>query len=297
VRSADPPRADIASSLEHYSRPIVSLLSDASVTELRVSADAPLLSAALPSGERVQVVLPPATWPDRVAIAIRRPSGRDWSLAQLSNGGLFSACRAAAVAATGERERLRRLFAAADWPAFLALAVRRKLNILVSGATGSGKTTLTKALIREIPEDERLISIEDAAELQFERHCNVVRLFYSKDGQGLARVTPKQLLEASLRLRPDRILLAELRGEEAYYFLRNVSSGHPGSITSVHAGSATLAFEQLALLVKESGPGREMALGDIHRLLRQVVDVVVQCERLNGARQVQEVWWREATGA
>jgi type IV secretion system protein VirB11 len=172
--------------------------------------------------------------------------------------------------------------------------VRRKLNILVSGATGSGKTTVTKALIREIPEDERLISIEDAAELQFGRHCNVVRLFYSKDGQGLARITPKQLLEASLRLRPDRILLAELRGEEAYYFLRNVSSGHPGSITSVHGGSAALAFEQLALLVKESAPGREMALGDIHRLLRQVVDVVVQCERAGGSRRVREVWWRDA---
>jgi type IV secretion system protein VirB11 len=257
-----------------------------------VSADAPLLSAALPTGERVQVVLPPATSPDRVAIAIRRPSRRDWSLAELGDGGLFSNCRAASAAVLGDRELLGRHFAAADWRAFLALAVRQKLNILVSGATGSGKTTLTKALIREIPEDERLISIEDAAELQFERHVNVVRLFYSKDGQGVARVTPKQLLEASLRLRPDRILLAELRGEEAYYFLRNVSSGHPGSITSVHAGSSALAFEQLALLVKESTPGRDMPLGEIHRLLRQVVDVVVHCERVSGTRRVREVWWR-----
>lgn len=339
MRSADPACADIASSLEHYSRPLANLLADASITELclqrpgevllerangwscepaawataawarhfarlvatateqRVNADAPLLSATLPTGERVQIVLPPATWPDRVAIAIRRPSGRDWSLDELSNGGLFSDCRAATNVATAEQEMLGRHFSAADWRAFLSLAVRRKLNILVSGATGSGKTTLTKALIREIPEDERLISIEDAAELRFERHVNVVRLFYSKDGQGLARVTPKQLLEASLRLRPDRILLAELRGEEAYYFLRNVSSGHPGSITSVHAGSAMLAFEQLALLVKESAAGREIALGDIHRLLRQVVDVVVQCERSSGGRRVQEVWWRDAAGA
>jgi type IV secretion system protein VirB11 len=328
----------VASSLEHYTRPLVALLADATVNELclqrpgevlieraggwsqeaapwataawarhfarlvatateqRVSADAPLLSAALPTGERVQVVLPPATWPDRVVIAIRRPGGRNWSLDDLMGGGLFVACRAATHAPSRERELLGRHFAAGDWHAFLVLAVRRKLNILVSGATGSGKTTLTKALIREIPEDERLISIEDAAELQFERHRNVVRLFYSKEGQGLARVTPKQLLEASLRLRPDRILLAELRGEEAYYFLRNVSSGHPGSITSIHAGSAALAFEQLALLVKESAPGREMALEDIHRLLRQVVDVVVQCERSGAARRVREVWWRDAGG-
>ena len=88
--------------------------------------------------------------------------------------------------------------------------------------------------------------------------------------------------------------MAELRGEEAYYFLRNVSSGHPGSITSVHAGSASLAFEQLALLVKESPPGRELALADIHRLLHAVVDVVVHCVRDGSRRRVGEVWWRDA---
>ena len=267
----------------------------ATATDQRVGPAAPLLSAALPSGERVQVVLPPATWADRVVIAIRRPSSRAWSLEELGAGGLFAACQRTSLPLQESGEALARSHIAGDWLAFLALAVRRRLNIVVSGATGSGKTTLTKALIREIPEDERLISIEDAAELRFDRHTNVVRLFYSKDDQGLARVTPKQLLEASLRLRPDRILLAELRGEEAYHFLRNVSSGHPGSITSVHAGSASLAFEQLALLVKESGPGREMGFSDIHRLLRQIVDVVVHCERAGSMRRVAEVWWRDAT--
>jgi type IV secretion system protein VirB11 len=266
----------------------------ATATDQRIGPAAPLLSAALPSGERVQVVLPPATWSDRVVITIRRPSTRAWSLEELSSDGLFAGCRGASTPVPEDRGTLARSYAACDWQAFLALAVRRRLNIVVSGATGSGKTTLTKALICEIPEHERLISIEDAAELRFDRHRNVVRLFYSKDEQGVARVTPKQLLEASLRLRPDRILLAELRGEEAYHFLRNVSSGHPGSITSVHAGSAALAFEQLALLVKESGPGREMAFDDIHRLLRQIVDVVVHCERAGESRRVAEVWWRDA---
>ena len=270
----------------------------ATATEQRIGASTPLLSAALPTGERVQIVLPPATWADRVVIAIRRPNTRAWSLEELDSGGLFAACRASTVAVVDARESLQKHYAARDWLAFLRLAVRRHLNIVVSGATGSGKTTLTKALIQEIPQDERLISIEDAPELRFDQHSNVVRLFYSKDDQGVSHVTPKQLLEASLRLRPDRILLAELRGEEAYYFLRNVSSGHPGSITSIHAGNATLAFEQLALLVKESGPGREMAFVDIHRLLRQIVDVVVHCERGSGARRVTEVWWRDAmTGA
>jgi type IV secretion system protein VirB11 len=269
----------------------------ATATEQRVNAETPLLSAALPSGERVQVVLPPATWRERVVIAIRRPSAEIWSLEELARQGIFGSCRAVDARPRASGAHLAASYHAGDWRTFLADAVRTRLNILVAGATGSGKTTLTKALIDEIPSEERLISIEDAAELTFRHHANSVRLFYSKDDQGRARVTPKQLLEASLRLRPDRILLAELRGEEAYYFLRNVSSGHPGSITSIHAGSASLAFEQLALLVKESPPGREMALADTHRLLRAVVDVVVHCVREGATRRVSEIWWRDAPEA
>jgi type IV secretion system protein VirB11 len=269
----------------------------ATATEQRVNQETPLLSAALPSGERVQVVLPPATCRQHVVIAIRRPSGDVWSLRQLATQGIFGRCRGAEGAECARTASLTAYYSAGDWRAFMAEAVRARLNVLVAGATGSGKTTLTKALIDEIPVHERLVSIEDAAELVFRRHPNSVRLFYSKDDQGVARVTPKQLLEASLRLRPDRILLAELRGEEAYYFLRNVSSGHPGSITSIHAGSAALAFEQLGLLVKESPAGREMALADIHRLLRAVVDVVVHCTREAGIRKVSEIWWRDAPSA
>ena len=161
------------------------------------------------------------------------------------------------------RAELLRLLDAQDYEAFMRLAVVSRKNILVSGPTGSGKTTWTKALIREIPSEERLITIEDAQELVLDRHPNHVRLFYSKDDQGLARVTPKQLLESCLRMKPDRILLAELRAEEAFDYLRNVNSGHPGSITSVHAASAELAFEQLVLLVKQSRGGQELPRADI----------------------------------
>jgi type IV secretion system protein VirB11 len=260
----------------------------------RVSPESPLLSAALPTGERVQVVLPPATAQGRVAIAIRRPSRGPWSLDDLQRSGLFNGCVPVSSHAPSTHCALHDAYAAGNWRAFLSAAVLARLNIVVAGATGAGKTTLTKALIDEIPEDTRLISIEDTPELHFHRHRNVVNLYYSKDNQGRARVTPKQLLEASLRLRPDRILLSEVRGEEAYYYLRNVGSGHPGSITSVHAGSSALAFEQLALLVKESGPGRDMPLADIHRMLHAVIDVVVHCDRVGGGRRVTELWWRGA---
>ena len=186
---------------------------------------------------------------------------------------------------------LLKLLQTENYKAFMRLAVVSRKNILVSGPTGSGKTTWTKALIREIPSEERLITIEDAQELVLDRHPNHVRLFYSKDDQGLARVTPKQLLESCLRMKPDRILLAELRAEEAFDYLRNVNSGHPGSITSVHAASAELAFEQLVLLVKQSRGGQELPRADIKQLLYLLVDVVIQFGVERHRRFIKEIWF------
>lgn len=263
----------------------------ANATRQRVDESAPLLSAALPTGERVQVVLPPATTLGCVAITIRRPAGADWSITELAQGGALRAIRESGYPDEAERE-LVRLHAASDYLEFMRLAVRSRRNILVSGATGSGKTTWTKALMREIPSEERLVTIEDARELVLDHHPNHVRLFYSKDDQGLARTTPKQLLECCLRMRPDRILLAELRAEEAFDYLRNVNSGHPGSITSVHAASAELAFEQLVLLVKQSPSGRGLPRGDIKRLLYLLVDIVIQCAVEDHRRVIREIWYQ-----
>jgi type IV secretion system protein VirB11 len=263
----------------------------ASTTEQRIAPEAPLLSAGLPSGERVQIAMPPATLPRTVAITIRRPSDQVWNLQSLAAQGLFAHCVPSTEALDDTEKALQELLAARDYEAFLRLAVASRKNILVSGPTGSGKTTLTKGLILEIPSHERLITIEDAAELRLDRHDNAVRLFYSKDGQGTARVTPKKLLESCLRMRPDRILLAELRSEEAYDYLRNVNSGHPGSITSIHASSAPLAFEQLMLLVKESPGGRDLSREDIQSLLSLLIDVVVQCGIDRQTRLVKEIWY------
>lgn len=263
----------------------------ANYTRQRIEEDSPLLSASLPSGERIQIALPPATSMGTVAIAIRRPSDRVWSIGELGESGIFNRARRATQGLDEIEHELLRLLAAEQYEAFMRLAVRSRRNILVSGPTGSGKTTYTKALIREIPEDERLITIEDARELVLDRHPNHVRLFYSKDDQGLARVTPRQLLEACLRMKPDRILLAELRADEAFDYLRNVNSGHPGSITSVHATSAELAFEQMVLLVKQSRGGQELARSEIKNLLYLLVDVVIQFGIERHERFVKEVWY------
>jgi type IV secretion system protein VirB11 len=266
----------------------------ANSTRQRIDAESPLLSAGLPGGERIQIVLPPATTPGTVAITIRRPADEIWTLAELEARGLFRTTRRASDGLDQTESELTRLLDASDYRAFLHLAVARRRNILVSGPTGSGKTTFTKALIREIPTDERLITIEDAKELVLDRHENHVRLFYSKDDQGLARVTPKQLLESCLRMKPDRILLAELRGEEAFDYLRNVNSGHPGSITSIHAASAELAFEQLVLLVKQSRAGQELAREEIKNLLYLLIDVVVQFGVEHRQRCIKEIWYDPA---
>ena len=272
---------------QHFARLV------ATRTEQKVGAETPLLSASLPGGRTNCRRSPPATAAGCVVLSLRRPAARACTLKDLADGGTFAQC-ATHLSAGVEFDVLRQAYAEGDWARFMSRAVQARLNILVAGATGSGKTTLTKALIREIPAVERLISIEDAAELDLASHPNAVHLYYSKDDQGRSRVSAKQLLEASLRLRPDRILLAELRGEEAYHFLRNVSSGHPGSITSVHAGSVELAIEQVSLLVRESAAGRDLSLADLRRLLHAVIDVVVYCAREGERRVVKAIWWRDA---
>jgi type IV secretion system protein VirB11 len=264
----------------------------ANASRQRIDESAPLLSASLPGGARVQIVLPPATSAGCVAISIRRPADTVWSIAELAQRGIFQRTRGTTQVLDDAEAELLALLQRSDYEAFMRLAVRSRRNILVSGPTGSGKTTWTRALIREIPAAERLITIEDAAELALDGHPNHVRLFYSKDDHGLARVTPKQLLECCLRMRPDRILLAELRAEEAFEYLRAVNSGHPGSITSVHATSAELAFEQLVLLVKQSAAGRELARTDIKSLLYLLIDVVIQFAVQEHRRYISEIWYQ-----
>jgi type IV secretion system protein VirB11 len=262
----------------------------ANYTKQKVGPQTPICSTSLPTGERVQIVAPPACDLGLYSITIRKPSVKTFGLDELDAGGLFAETKIARGRTAAADAELIALKQKGDWPGFLELAVKSRKNILISGATGSGKTTLSKALIKLIPEEERLLTIEDTREL-IVPHRNAVHLLYSKDGQGQAQVGAKHLLEAALRMRPDRILLQELRDGTAFFYLRNVNSGHPGSITTVHADSAALAFQQLSLLVKESEGGRDLARADILDLLRLLVDVVVQCKKVEGRFRVTEIYF------
>ncbi|MBP1884751.1 P-type DNA transfer ATPase VirB11 [Sinorhizobium mexicanum] len=250
----------------------------------------PILSAALPDEERIQIVIPPATSKNTISITIRKPSSVTLSLDDLEGDGLFADVRPVADGMTTADLTLSELHKSGHHKQFLHAAVVARKNIIISGATGSGKTTLSKALIRHIPESERIISIEDTPELVIP-HPNHVRLFYSKGRQGLSTIGAGELLEACLRMRPDRILLQELRDGTAFSYIRNVNSGHPGSITTVHADSTRLALEQLTLLVKESESGRELDRNDIRSLLKNAIDIIIQCKRRDGRFRVTEIYY------
>lgn len=223
-------------------------------TGQRITEAEPMVSLTFPTGQRAQFVIPPACDAGKASITIRLPSKHTKSLSQYSKDGFFSQIIELNGELSPQDKELVELKNNRNYEEFFKKAVEYKKNIVVSGATGSGKTTFMKALVNHIPLSERLISIEDAREL-FIPHENVVHLLYSKGGQGSSNITAKSCMESCLRMKPDRIILAELRGDESFYFIRNCASGHPGSITSCHAGSTEQTWDQLALMVKASPEG------------------------------------------
>ena len=263
----------------------------------KISDETPTCSASLPGGERVQIVRPPAVVNGQFSFTIRKPPNRVWSTIELEGNGLFAAVNKA-VSVAGE-ERLEELYQAGNWRKFLEVAVAARKNIVISGATGSGKTSLARSLMCHIQSSDRIITGEDTHELVDLPLRNLVHMLYPKDvEQAVAQVRPKTLMEAALRMRPDRVLFPELRDGTAYYFLRSVASGHPGVITTIHANSCRMAWEVLTLLVRESEGGADLERDDIRGLLKQAVDIVVQVHRLaDGSRRVTEIEFNRLTAA
>lgn len=256
-----------------------------SKTGQRITSVDPVVSLTFPTGQRAQFVMPPAVPADHVSITIRLPSRYTKTLNQYQDDGFFARILEEDGSISEMDEELLALRRERDYHGFFSKAVFYKKNIVVSGATGSGKTTFMKSLVTHIPDDERLITIEDARELFIEQP-NRVHLIYSRGGQGTANVTAKGCMEACLRMKPDRIILAEIRGDESFYYIRNCASGHPGSITSCHAGSTSQTWDQMALMVKASPEGSGLEFGEIKRLLMLTIDVVVHIKAHAGQRYI-----------
>lgn len=243
-----------------------------STVNRRVDETNPMVDARLPSGERVNVIIPPLSLTGAILTIRRFP--RSYTLQELSGFGSLD-------------EHMLYL---------LAGLVQARFNIIVSGATGTGKTTLLNALSGLIPEGDRIITIEDSAELQLQQR-HVVRLESrppNVEGQG--QITIRDLVRNSLRMRPDRIVVGEVRGGESLDMLQAMSTGHDGSLATVHANSAEDALMRLKTLASMSEV--EIPFEALHDQINSAVDVIIQLTRFaDGARRITEIALLDSSGS
>ncbi|MBK5071617.1 P-type DNA transfer ATPase VirB11 [Budviciaceae bacterium CWB-B4] len=259
----------------------------------------PLLSATIPidlrdgipvhqrGGYRVQIILPPAVEERTVAVTIRKPALLDFSFDDYTQQGAFNDVNRVMTADVQSDQHLRQLFNERRWRDFLSAAIKAHKNIVISAGTNAGKTTILNAMLKEIPKQERIVTIEDSREVR-PPQPNRLHLLYSRGGQGEADVGAVELLETVLRLTPDRAIIGELRGAEAYAYLELLNTGHSGSITTVHANSPTLMFERLAQMVMRFGS--PLTKAEIIDYARSLIDVVVQFQRdAKGRRYISQI--------
>lgn len=247
----------------------------ARVSHQGINREHPLLGATLPDGARAQFCGPPATrkhW----AMAIRRHRRLDLPLDAYDTGPINVRAEPVLPSAT------------TNPVSFLREAIAARKTILVSGGTSTGKTTFLNAMLGEIPAHERVVLVEDTPELRLPG-ANGVGLVAVKGELGEAKVTANELLQSALRLRPDRIVLGELRGAESVSFLRAINTGHPGSFSTIHANAPRAALEQLALMVMQTGIG--LGRKDTIAYAASVIDLVVQLERTEGKRRIADIAW------
>jgi len=226
----------------------------------RVDETSPMVDARLPDGSRVNAIIPPLAL-DGPAMSIRRFGSKPLQLEDLIRLGAFPQ-------------------AVMD---FLSAAVQSRCNVLISGGTGSGKTTLLNCLSRYIPADERVITIEDAAELQLQQP-HVVRLeTRPMNIEGKGEITQRDLVKNCLRMRPDRIIIGECRGGEAMDMLQAMNTGHDGSMTTVHANNSREALGRLEVMIAMAG--YDIPMRALRTQIAAASQVVIQVRRITGGRR------------
>lgn len=255
----------------------------------------PLLSGILPDGERVQIVFPPACTQDTVAICIRKPNRKIFTLDDYEESGFFSKVKPLKNDLSEVDKKLLQYLHDKDYRKLFHLAVYSGKTIVVSGGTGSGKTTFMKTLCQSIPTHSRVITIEDTFELNLPHHPNRVHLFYPANAvEGVNVVTATSLLKTCLRMKPDRILPTELRSGETFDFIDIASSGHGGSITSCHADNVEQTFDRLMTMTYQNPRARVLSEGTVNAMLRKTVDMVINIHNdveTGVGRHINQVWF------
>lgn len=267
----------------------------ASHKEDTLKTNKPILSATLNNGERIQVVIPPVTKKNHVSITIRKPSKTIFDFEHYIEQGMFeNIVHLKNRNLNSDEFNLLSLYKKEEWVDFIKLSIKLNKNIVIAGATGSGKTTFMKSLIPLIPLEQRLISIEDTEELAYKNHKNYVQLFYPSEAKEGDPVTSATLLKSCLRMKPDRILLAELRGGETYDYLNILKSGHGGSITSIHAGNVDEAFERLIFMSLQNSQAQKIPFENLKQDFHRAIDIVIHIEAHNGERKFSDVYYKGA---
>lgn len=243
-----------------------------------LSVKSPIKTVELPGreGYRAQLVIPPACERDTVSMTFRKPSLERFSLEDYANSGRFDKTNKEVERHTqllSWQLELKQLISDREFVKFFREAVKRKLNIIIFGGTGSGKTTFAKAVVDIYPKDCRLLTIEELNELKLPLHLNHVHLLYGD------YVTPKELVSCCMRMKGDHIFLAELTGDETWDFMEVLNTGHPGTITTAHSNSDKEGYARITGLIKQSKVGAGLDIDYIERRVRTSFDVVMYMEK------------------
>lgn len=250
----------------------------------------PFLSGVLTSGERIQLVYAPAS--KNLVVDIRKNHKTNVPYQTYQKQGLFNDIKAFGDKNYNDDELIA-LYKDRDFFNFIKRAVFFGKNIIFCGETGSGKTTFMKSLMEFIPNNSRLISIEDTEELAFFHHQNYVQLFYDSQYKEEDPVTPSKLLKSCLRLKPTRILLAEIRDQVALDFIKVIGSGHNGTMCSYHSPTVEMTFEKMVTNVMENPKALGLSDKTVAKMIGLSIDIVIQMSAFSGTRKIKEVYFKD----
>lgn len=237
----------------------------------------PIASVTLPGGERGQLITSPATEHNTISFTLRSPSLTRFTVDDYQNSGRFSTVKVADAYIKGtipdHMKKMKELQKEGNFSEFFKIAAANDMNVIAVGGTGSGKTTFAKSYVDLIPFNHRIITLEDVHEVTLPNHPNHLHLFFDSDYQKSGGISPKELIKSAMRMKPDHILLTELRGDETWNYFEALNTGHNGSVTSTHANDAQSTLSRLTALVMQSEMGKVLSEEFISKTIASAIDV------------------------